>query len=119
MAAPQQNYYQFLNAENLAAQQKLMAGYYQQMIQMYGLSIQYFRRKYDFFDPDGLLNADAQANFTYGYDSNYEFGNVIDMRGYIEMGNDAFIFSMVGIDSQQDGKVFFTKEQFSYDFSFL
>jgi len=113
---PKQEYYQFLNPENLASQQKLMSGYYQQMIQMYGVSIQYFRRKYDFFDPDGLLNASANANYTYGYDSNYEFGNVVDMRGYIELGNDAFIFSMVGIDSQQDGKIFFTKEQFSYDF---
>ena len=116
MASAKQNYVQFLSPENLAMQQKLMAGYYQQMVQMYGISIEYFRRKYEFFDPDGLLDADGDVNWTYGYDNAYEYGNVVNMQGYIEMGNDAFIFSMIGGDSEQDGKVFFTKEQFELDF---
>ena len=105
-----------MNPATLAAQQKLMAGYYQQMIQMYGISIQYFRKKYEFFDPDGLLNADGDVNWTYGYDNAYEFGNVVDMIGYCEFGNDAFIFSMIGADSEQDGKIYFTKKQFELDF---
>lgn len=110
-----QNYVQFLNQANLERQQKLVRGYYQQLIRMYGVTVDYFRRSYDFYDPDGLLNIDGNFDWTYGYDSQYEYGNETEMIGYIEMGNDAFIFSMVGADSEQDGKIFFSKEQFELD----
>jgi hypothetical protein len=110
-----QNYVQFLSQSNLEAQQKLVKGYYQQLIRMYGLSVQYFRRSYEFFDPAGLLNADGNVDWTYGYDSEYTYGNEAEMIGYIEMGNDAFIFSMIGADAEQDGKIYFTKEQFELD----
>lgn len=112
---PQQNYVQFHSQANLEAQQKLVKGYYQQLIRMYGVTVTYFRKNYEFFDPDGLLNADGNVDWTYGYDSDYTFGNETDMIGYIEMGNDAFIFSMIGADAEQDGKIFFTKEQFELD----
>lgn len=112
---PKQQYAQFLSQANLAAQQKLVKGYYQQLIRMYGITVKYFRKNYEFFDPNGLLNTDGNVDWTYGYDSDYSYGNETDMIGYIEMGNDAFIFSMVGADAEQDGKIFFTKEQFELD----
>lgn len=110
-----QNYVQFMSQANLSAQQKLAKGYYQQLIRMYGVTVQYFRKNYEFFDPNGLLNADGNVDWTYGYDSDYSYGNETEMIGYIEMGNDAFIFSMIGADAEQDGKIFFTKEQFELD----
>lgn len=112
---PKQNYVQFMSQANLAAQQKLAKGYYQQLIRMYGVTVKYFRRNYEFFDPNGLLNAASNVDWTYGYDSEYTYGNETEMIGYIEMGNDAFIFSMIGADSEQDGKIYFTKEQFELD----
>lgn len=112
---PKQNYVQFMSQANLAAQQKLAKGYYQQLIRMYGVTVKYFRRNYEFFDPNGLLNSTGNVDWTYGYDSEYTYGNETEMIGYIEMGNDAFIFSMIGADSEQDGKIYFTKEQFELD----
>jgi len=112
---PKQNYVQFLSQANLEAQQKLVKGYYQQLIRMYGITVNYFRKDFQFFDPDGLLNKEGNVDWTYGYDSEYTYGNTTEMIGYIEMGNDAFIFSMVGADAEQDGKIFFTKEQFELD----
>lgn len=111
----QQLYPHFLSQTNLESQQKLVKGYYQQLIMMYGINIQYFRKNYDFFDPNGLLNTDGNVDWTYGYDSDYTYGNETAMRGFISWGNDAFIFSMVGADTEQDGKIFFTKEQFEID----
>lgn len=110
-----QNYTHFFNQATLQAQQKLVKGYYQQMIMMYGLDVKYFRRNYEFFDPNGLLNLTGNVDWTYGYDSEYSYGNEVNMRGYLELGNDAFIFSMIGADSEQDGKIYFTKEQFELD----
>lgn len=115
MPTPQQNYVQFMSQANLAAQQKLAKGYYQQLIRMYGVTVQYFRKNYEFFDPNGLLDSDGNVDWTYGYDSDYTYGNETEMIGYIEMGNDAFIFSMIGADAEQDGKIYFTKEQFELD----
>lgn len=112
---PKQNYVQFMNQSNLAAQQKLARGYYQQLIRMYGVTVKYFRRNYEFFDPNGLLNSAGNVDWTYGYDSEYTYGNETEMIGYIEMGNDAFIFSMIGADSEQDGKIYFEKNQFELD----
>lgn len=110
-----QQYPHFFNQATLQSQQKLVKGYYQQLIMMYGLDITYFRKNYEFFDPNGLLNTDGNVDWTYGYDSAYSFGNETTMRGYVELGNDAFIFSMIGADAEQDGKIFFTKEQFELD----
>jgi hypothetical protein len=115
MTTPKQNYVQFMSQANLEAQQKLAKGYYQQLIRMYGVTVKYFRKNYEFFDPNGLLNQTGNVDWTYGYDSDYTYGNESEMIGYIEMGNDAFIFSMIGADAEQDGKIFFTKEQFELD----
>lgn len=112
---PQQNYPHFMSPATLASQQKLVKGYYAQLIMMYGINVTYFRKNYEFFDPNGLLNQEGNVDWTYGYDSDYTYGNETEMRGYVELGNDQFIFSMIGADAEQDGKIFFTKEQFELD----
>lgn len=115
MSSNKQLYPHFMSQANLQSQQKLIKGYYQQLINSYGIDVQYFRKNYEFFDPNGLLNADGNVDWTYGYDSSYSYGNETTMRTMIIFGSDSFIFSMIGADSEQDGKAYFTKEQFELD----
>jgi hypothetical protein len=92
-----------------------MRGYYAEMVQMYGFDVKYFRRENDFYDPNGILQDDWLGDFTYGEDSFIEFNVPVDMKGLMDVGSDSYLFSMIGVESQGDGKIFFTKEQFELD----
>ena len=105
----------FLQHSNTEEFRKVLHGYFAEQIQMYGFDIQYFSRDHSFYDPAGILKDDYIGGFTYGEDASPKYEIPVDMKGLFEVGNDSYLFSMIGVEAQHDGKLFFSKDQFELD----
>ena len=105
---------QYLNFENLGHTQRIMAGYYHDLIGSYGVDVTYFRKENNFLTPTD--NPSIHSNHVYGEDEDAAFYLNAPMTVYMEMQGDSFLLSKFGISTNGDASVYFTIEMFNEQF---
>jgi len=102
----------YLKRQNLENEARLQKGYYDELIQHFGVDVAYFRLGLDYYgSPSGLY-----ANYTYGESTTSPYNLSAEMVVYLKVNDDTPILRQLGIETTMDAEIYFTKERFTEQF---
>ena len=106
------NAVRYLKRENAKHEQLLILGYFRELIQHYGVDVDYFRLKTDFFaDPSGSM-----SNYVYGESTTSTYETSAPMIVYMKVDADTITLKGIGIETSNTTEVFFAKQDYTETF---
>ena len=112
----------FLKRENISNQQVLQANYYRELIQIYGMDIEYYRRDLDYYQKE--VNTDTEnlpfetyssttADRIYGEQPSSHYMAPVEMVSYVSVVQETIAFSAFNIAADTAAELYITKRDFS------
>jgi len=100
----------FMFRKNLAAEAKVVAGYFREVINHYGLPIRYYRLNTDYFEtPSGTV----YSNYTYGESPTSPYSLSAELVAFIKMDQDSPMLRRFGIETTNNSEVYFMRDDFT------
>ena len=99
----------YLKRQNTNNEALLQKGWYDELIQHFGVDVTYFRLRTDYYDsPSGNY-----SNYTYGETPTSPYSTSADIVVYMNVSDDTPVLRKLGIETSQDAEIFFMKERFT------
>ncbi len=108
------NKVQYLYRKNLHSEQRLMAGYYREQINHYGIPVTYFRYMTDFFAPN--VSGNIGMNYTYGEAPVATFPISADINVFVSMTEDNSLLKRFGMETAANAEMYFMQDDFTESF---
>ena len=110
----------YLKQANLLSEQVLQKNYLRELIEQYGVDIQYFRLKLDFYagdttDPNtGVVTKGNQmGDWIFGSAPSAGYHNYKDMVVFMNVDNENTLLSNLGIETNITSEIFIVKQEFN------
>ena len=112
MAAPISEI-RYLRQANIQGEQLLQKGWFRELIQQYGVDIEYYRQVTDFFSPSAVQH---KANWTYGEDTTAVYEISAAMVALVKIDADNMMLRKFGIETTTNAELYMMKEDFTEEF---
>lgn len=103
----------YLKQANLQGEQLLQKGWFRELIQHYGVDLQYFRLMTDFYSDSA---AQHKANWTYGESTTSTYELSAPIVALVKVDSDMMIFKKFGIETTTNAEIYMMKEDFTEQF---
>jgi hypothetical protein len=107
----------YMKQSNIANQQTIQANRYRQLIQYYGIDVNYYRRNNDFLKKDS--NGDytsTSSDRIYGENPSTTYYAAQPMVVYMSVNSESVVSNIFSIESGTSAEIYFTKDDFTETF---